>query len=318
LSNKIPLIQFKAGEIIFAEGDVSDGLYILESGEVEVIKGETIVASIDKKHSFFGEMSYLIKNARTATMRAKTDVKAILVDLSSDDAEVSKKLAKTSLSLLRSMATRLDLANQELLRLERANLFQQLCYEQNDTPPEVIQFLKNVEEQVHSKKVHQSNQLVQDYLLSPRFLSLIKSATVEIISFYGLESTVTKMATYEAEKSSFGKVSALNFSGNKSGTLYINISESLNQAMMDFMGLQDSDEAMKDDMVRELSNGILGQLKKKVQAYAIMLSTPESIATKDDLLKRLKENPALCLTIETEKGNMELLFQIDLKSKTEA
>jgi PAS domain S-box-containing protein len=70
---------FKAGETVFLEGDSTEDLYILVSGEVDVLKGKRRITSIAGAGSFFGEMSVFLGAKRTATVKAKDDVRAIRI-----------------------------------------------------------------------------------------------------------------------------------------------------------------------------------------------------------------------------------------------
>ena len=73
------VIEFEAGHIVFLEGDDSQDLYILISGQVDVIKGTKKITEIYEAGALFGEMSFLLEAGRTATVKAKSDVKAICI-----------------------------------------------------------------------------------------------------------------------------------------------------------------------------------------------------------------------------------------------
>jgi PAS domain S-box-containing protein len=70
---------FNAGETIILEGDSSEDLYILVSGELDVLKGRRSISTILGAGSFFGEMSFLLGAKRTATIKAKDDVTALRI-----------------------------------------------------------------------------------------------------------------------------------------------------------------------------------------------------------------------------------------------
>jgi CRP-like cAMP-binding protein len=57
------------GDVIIQEGERSDGLYIVLSGETEVRRGERTVARL-KEGEIFGEMSLLQKTPASATVSA--------------------------------------------------------------------------------------------------------------------------------------------------------------------------------------------------------------------------------------------------------
>ena len=69
--------KFKKGEVVFSEGDIGDGWYVLYEGEVLVSKHipfqkDKSVASLHAS-SCFGEMAILDSTARSATIFAKED-----------------------------------------------------------------------------------------------------------------------------------------------------------------------------------------------------------------------------------------------------
>jgi len=71
--------EYAAGEPVFVEGDESQDLYILVSGRVTIFKGGTPLAEISEPGALFGEMSFLLRHNRTATVRAHSDVVAVRI-----------------------------------------------------------------------------------------------------------------------------------------------------------------------------------------------------------------------------------------------
>jgi eukaryotic-like serine/threonine-protein kinase len=65
--------EYAPGKKIITEGDVDDSFFIIISGVVEVQKGDVRVRLL-KEGDCFGEMGYLTKTERTATILAKDDV----------------------------------------------------------------------------------------------------------------------------------------------------------------------------------------------------------------------------------------------------
>jgi PAS domain S-box-containing protein len=61
------------------EGDDSQDLFILLSGELNILKGDKKIYEMTEKGAIFGEMSFLLGAKRTATVKAKNDVKAIRI-----------------------------------------------------------------------------------------------------------------------------------------------------------------------------------------------------------------------------------------------
>ena len=54
------MVSFEAGQIIFTEGDESEDLFILISGELEILKGNKKISEINRPGELFGEMSVLL------------------------------------------------------------------------------------------------------------------------------------------------------------------------------------------------------------------------------------------------------------------
>jgi AAA ATPase domain/Cyclic nucleotide-binding domain len=78
----VTLLKFAAGETIVSEGDTGDAMYIIRSGEVEVMTHAT--AGAHELHirnlrrpAFFGEMALLTGKPRSATVRARTDIELL-------------------------------------------------------------------------------------------------------------------------------------------------------------------------------------------------------------------------------------------------
>lgn len=68
--------QFRAGDDLIRVGDKDDSFYILTDGEVEVVIGDKVLASIPEG-SVFGEISFFDGAPRSATIRSKTPGSAI-------------------------------------------------------------------------------------------------------------------------------------------------------------------------------------------------------------------------------------------------
>jgi small-conductance mechanosensitive channel/CRP-like cAMP-binding protein len=77
----VTLLKFGAGETIVREGDEGDSIYIIRSGEVEVVARangahEAHIRNL-KRPAFFGEMALMTGEPRNATIRARTDSELI-------------------------------------------------------------------------------------------------------------------------------------------------------------------------------------------------------------------------------------------------
>jgi CRP/FNR family transcriptional regulator, cyclic AMP receptor protein len=73
-----PIRSFKAGEIIFREGDPAEELYIIKSGKVEIRLGNRLLDTLSEV-SIFGEMALIDRSPRSATVVAATDTTIVPV-----------------------------------------------------------------------------------------------------------------------------------------------------------------------------------------------------------------------------------------------
>ena len=65
--------DFNPGEEIIVEGEIDDSFYVITAGEVDVYKDSALIGKL-QCGDCFGEMSYLSKEKRTATIKAGTNV----------------------------------------------------------------------------------------------------------------------------------------------------------------------------------------------------------------------------------------------------
>jgi len=65
----VPARDFKAGEVIFRQGDPARELFIVQSGEVEIRLGNRLLETLPQ-YSIFGEMA-LIDNAPRSAKRSR-------------------------------------------------------------------------------------------------------------------------------------------------------------------------------------------------------------------------------------------------------
>ncbi|MGD9044799.1 MAG: cyclic nucleotide-binding domain-containing protein [Desulfobacterales bacterium] len=70
---------FTSGQTIFLEGDDSQDLYILVSGQIEIFKGDKKIRDLTQEGSVFGEVSFFLGEQRTASVKAKTQVEVICI-----------------------------------------------------------------------------------------------------------------------------------------------------------------------------------------------------------------------------------------------
>lgn len=104
--------NFRKGEVVFYEGDEDKEVYIITSGKAEVVKNlleEEIVLAKLETGDFFGEMAIIGGEARSATVRAVTNMETIIVSEDNFKAQLKKlpdwfgKMFETLIERIREM-----------------------------------------------------------------------------------------------------------------------------------------------------------------------------------------------------------------------
>jgi CRP/FNR family transcriptional regulator, cyclic AMP receptor protein len=104
-----PLRAYKAGEVIFREGDPAEELFVVKSGVVEIHLGNHLLDTLPER-SIFGEMALIDHGPRSATAVAATD--AVLVPVA--EKQFLLMVSRTpyfALNVMRVLVTRLRTSN---------------------------------------------------------------------------------------------------------------------------------------------------------------------------------------------------------------
>ncbi|NVN87562.1 MAG: cyclic nucleotide-binding domain-containing protein [Rhodopseudomonas sp.] len=104
------------GTLVIREGETTGRLYVLIDGRLEVIKGGTVVATIVEPGAVLGEMSVLLDQPHTATVRAAT---ASTIYAFSDAASFLHAQPAVALLIARLLAQRLHIATTYLADIKR-------------------------------------------------------------------------------------------------------------------------------------------------------------------------------------------------------
>ncbi len=75
--------EYHDGEIIIKQGDTENCMYVIQSGEVEVLgdnNGSQVRLAVRKTGEFFGEMALFSKEVRSATVKAMGNARVLTVD----------------------------------------------------------------------------------------------------------------------------------------------------------------------------------------------------------------------------------------------
>jgi membrane protein len=101
------LQHYKKGEIIIRKNDISDRIFYIHTGEVDILTGSLDTEPIDilESGSFFGEMGYLLSENRNATVRARTDLSVFALPGSFFD-DIMKSDTSLDRVLIEAMSSR--------------------------------------------------------------------------------------------------------------------------------------------------------------------------------------------------------------------
>jgi CRP-like cAMP-binding protein len=108
----VPARDFKAGDVIFRQGDPAQELFIIQSGEVEIRLGNRVLERLPQ-YSIFGEMALIDNATRSATAIAAGDAKLVPVS----EKQFLFLISNTpyfALNVMRVMARRLRASNTAL------------------------------------------------------------------------------------------------------------------------------------------------------------------------------------------------------------
>jgi len=104
---------FKSGEVVFSQGDKAENLFLVKSGFIEVITNlpilnrKRVIRNLGQGQSV-GEMSWVDRGVRSATVRAVTN-NTILAEASFDELdEMCNKYPKIGYRLFRNIAADLS------------------------------------------------------------------------------------------------------------------------------------------------------------------------------------------------------------------
>jgi hypothetical protein len=110
------MVRRKAGESVYAEGDLGAEMYVIQSGEVRLFRlrdGIKQELAIMEKGDFFGELSVLEGLPRTSAAEALNDVELIEINSTTFDRMIRANI-EIAVRMLRKLSNRLQEANRKL------------------------------------------------------------------------------------------------------------------------------------------------------------------------------------------------------------
>lgn len=153
IKNLGKILNFKAGKLIFSEGEEGNYLYNIVEGTIEIHKGETLLREMGSGESF-GEMGVLGRNLRTATAYAKTDATleafdhSSIVGLLEKTATVEERRAANNLinyiDRLSQVSVDMDQIKEEVPGKEKLAAYSQILGSYIENNPDIGKVLKSI------------------------------------------------------------------------------------------------------------------------------------------------------------------------------
>jgi serine/threonine protein kinase len=110
--------DFAKGEVIVTEGEQETAFYIIAKGGVEVIKNKKVVG-IMKQGDCFGEIAFLTRQPRNATIVARTDVSLMSVSNSLMEQASTETQLRYYRIFLENLISRLSQATDKLVEADK-------------------------------------------------------------------------------------------------------------------------------------------------------------------------------------------------------
>jgi CRP-like cAMP-binding protein len=104
---------YRSGEVIVREGEPGNCMYVVQAGQVEVVRdegGRERRLGVIGEASFFGEMAIFETETRSATVRALGDVRVLTIDKRTVLRRI-KEDPLLALNLLKTLSARLRQAH---------------------------------------------------------------------------------------------------------------------------------------------------------------------------------------------------------------
>lgn len=111
--------EFKKDETIVTEGEPETSFYIIAKGGVQVVKNDSVVGLM-KQGDCFGEIAFLTRQPRNATIVARTDVSLMSVSASLMEQASTETQVRYYRIFLENLITRLSQATDKLVEADLA------------------------------------------------------------------------------------------------------------------------------------------------------------------------------------------------------
>ncbi len=112
---------YQDGDVVVRQGEVGDCMYMISSGKAEVLvkKGsKQVLLAVLGPRDFFGEMAIFDREKRSATVRAKGELRVIAIDKENFEKRIIQ-MPWLAFSLLEKMSHRIREADRELVKAKK-------------------------------------------------------------------------------------------------------------------------------------------------------------------------------------------------------
>jgi uncharacterized membrane protein len=127
LGNKLRDVSVEIGQVVFAQGDEGDAMYVIEDGAVDILAGsgkhQVILTSLFKQQ-YFGELSLLDGAPRSASAVASRASHLLALDRD-DFVEFIKKRPDAALSIMHEVGERIRATNELMTRTVTRNVLEE-------------------------------------------------------------------------------------------------------------------------------------------------------------------------------------------------
>lgn len=115
------VVTYRAQQLLFRRGDVGDAAYVIINGDAEVVipsGDEEIQIAVLHDGDFVGEIAILCDTPRTATVRAKNELKALRIR-KEPFFQLLHQFPEMAVEMTRLLAERLTRTTAELVEVQR-------------------------------------------------------------------------------------------------------------------------------------------------------------------------------------------------------
>lgn len=279
LSKELSQLQcsFDKGEVIFSENELTRDLYVLLKGKIEVLQQGVQLAILDKSGVFFGEMALLTGEKRSATLRVLES--AIMLKVAPDQLSILlKNMPDLAMKMAKNLAMTVNHLNKDLLKAwEAMELKNCLERELEKEPQKSLEAtLPELFSKVKQKQHENQLEVAKSYLSSNVFTQPFSHAIEKALSPFH-DGAVQVHLDNSSDQKTLEKICGVDFMGATTGTFVFMSSNEVLKKIGEKLFGNNATEKMEDDVMMELVQSMMDQVKKMIPGLHMDLSAPEML-----------------------------------------